>query len=252
MKSKVINLFKDNKVVQNKGVKYSELFENFLKPFVNDFRDVEFYEDIIELGIAAWNFGNMKSILPEDERDSFLEFSQDKNLDVALMQRMINYKVLNFKEHKKFIVDYDLEGVEEKPVLTVVTQEEEGYLANMLDKIGNEESIEEFQENFINRNAIILKPLKPFIDWVNKLYPGEEHFQENQVSTYLVDEEIENLEVWITKKFDKFFMFELEGWSTNKKVWPQKRTNKMFNEWFRVEVSMLVFDMEKAPISKSD
>jgi hypothetical protein len=251
MKNKVINLFKDKVIVQNQGVKYSELFEKFLTPFVNDFRDVEFYEDIIELGITAWNFGNMKSILPENVSDSFLEFAQDKNLDVALIQRMINYKVLNFKQYKNFIVDYDLDGEEEDPVLTVVTQEEEGYLANMLDKIGNEESVEEFQENFINRNAIILKPLKPFVDWVNKLYP-EDDFQENRVSTYLVDEEIENLEVWITKKFDKFFMFELEGWSTNKKVWPQKRTNKMFKEWFRVEVSMLVFDMEKSPVSKSE
>ncbi|WP_026976718.1 hypothetical protein [Flavobacterium tegetincola] len=252
MKKKVINLFKDNTVVQNQGVKYSELFENFLTPFVNDFRDVEFYEDIIEFGISAWNFGNMKSILPEDESDSYLKVANENIADVAVLQRMVNYKVLNFKQYGNFIVDYDLEEVEENPILTVVTQEEEGFLANMLDKIGNEESIEEFQENFINRNAIVLKPLKPFIDWVNKLYPEEEHFQTNQVSTYLVDEEIENLEVWITKKFDKFFMFELEGWSTDKKVWPQKRTNKMFKEWFRVEVSMLVFDMEKSPVSKSD
>nr|MBP7471108.1 hypothetical protein [Flavobacterium sp.] len=61
MKNKVINLFdKPQIVVPNTGVKYSQLLEKFLEPFVDDFKDAEFYEDIIEFGINAWNAANMK------------------------------------------------------------------------------------------------------------------------------------------------------------------------------------------------
>ena len=250
MKKKVINLFDDKIIVQNTDVKYSELFENFLKPFVNEFKDVEYYEDIIELGIVAWNFGNLKSILPEDD-DAFLNVAKDKNVDINLMKRMINYKVLNFKQYNNFVVDYDLEGSDEAPVLTLVTQEEDAYLSNMLDKIGNEDSQDQFEENYINRSAIILKPLQPFITWVKNLYP-EDDFTGIEAITYLVDEDIDDLEAWITKKYDKLFTFELTGWSTNKKQWPQKRTHKMFREWFRVDVSTLVFDMERSPVSKAE
>ena len=250
MKKKVINLFHNEIIVQNKGIKYSELFESFLKPFVNEFKDIEYYEDIIELGILAWNFGNLKSILPEDD-DAFLNVAKDKKVDIKLMKRMINYKVLNFKQYGNFIVDYDLKGSDGDPVLQLITQEEEAYLSNMLDKIGNEDSREQFEENYINRSAIILKPLQPFIDWVKKIYP-EDDLKENEVTTYLVTDEIEDLQDWLIKKFDKLFTFELQGWSTNKKQWPQKRTHKMFREWFKVDVSTLVFDMEKSPVSKSE
>ncbi len=48
MKNKVINLFNKPKiVVHNTGVKYSQLIEKFLNPFVKDFKDVGFNEDII-------------------------------------------------------------------------------------------------------------------------------------------------------------------------------------------------------------
>lgn len=250
MKKKVINLFHNEIIVQNKGIKYSELFESFLKPFVNEFKDIEYYEDIIELGILAWNFGNLKSILPEDD-DAFLNVAKDKKVDINLMKRMINYKVLNFKQYGNFVVDYDLKGSDGAPVLQLITQEEEAYLSNMLDKIGNEDSREQFEENYINRSAIFLKPLQPFIDWVKKIYP-EDDLKENEVTTYLVTDEIEDLQDWLIKKFDKLFTFELQGWSTNKKQWPQKRTHKMFREWFKVDVSTLVFDMEKSPVSKSE
>jgi hypothetical protein len=67
MKNKVISLFGNNKIVQNTGVKYSELLEQFMSPFVNEFRDTEYIEDIFEFAINAWNFGNMKALMPQEE-----------------------------------------------------------------------------------------------------------------------------------------------------------------------------------------
>lgn len=43
---------------------------------------------------------------------------------------------------------------------------------------------------------------------------------------------------------------ELDDWHMNKKEWPQKRNYKMFKEWFQIDFSSMVYDMEKRPVSK--
>lgn len=65
---------------------------------------------------------------------------------------------------------------------------------------------------------------------------------------YLINDQIDDLKNWIKKKYDKFFKLELEGWHTNKKEWPQKRDYKMFKQWFRVDVSISIFDLEKTSL----
>jgi hypothetical protein len=57
MKNKVINLFNKRNYVENKGVKYSSLLEQFITPLAKNFEDVEFYDDIFEFAIYAWNMG---------------------------------------------------------------------------------------------------------------------------------------------------------------------------------------------------
>lgn len=68
MKKKVIKLFPNSQIVKNNGVKYSTLLEQFITPFARDFDDVEFYDDIFEFAINAWNYGNIKLILPDKEK----------------------------------------------------------------------------------------------------------------------------------------------------------------------------------------
>lgn len=251
MKSKVIDLFGSANMVQNNGVKYSSLLEQFLTPFVKDLEKFEFYEEIIEFGIAAWNFGNMSSVLPEKEGNAILEKMDEIHDDLPLLKKMIEYKVQHFKSYTNFIVDYELEETIEDPILHVVTQMEDDYLSGMFDNSGEVQSKDEFEENFINRSAVFIKPLQPFLLWISKLYPEDENnFPE--VTTYLINGEIENIEQWLKKNYDKIFTFELEGMHTDKKEWPQKRTYKMFKEWFTIDYSTLVYDLEKAPVSKSD
>lgn len=67
MKNKIINLFGDNKIVQNKGVKYSTLLEKFMANFKSEFSEMEYIENIFELAITAWNFGNISVIAEEEE-----------------------------------------------------------------------------------------------------------------------------------------------------------------------------------------
>ena len=168
---------------------------------------------------------------------------------------MIDYKIAKFKKYTNFIIDYELkESNDGFDLFTVITQTEEDYLSSMMDNLDNEEEDfqDNFEENYINRCAIVIKPLQPFIDWHNNLNPDdilvESDFDE--VNVYLVNDNVGDLESWLKKKFDTYFKLELEDWHTNKKEWPQKRTYKMFKQWFRVDVSSAIYDLEKNPVLK--
>lgn len=54
------------------------------------------------------------------------------------------------------------------------------------------------------------------------------------------------------KKYDKFFMMELDEWHKNKKEWPQIRSYKTFKQWFKVDISKMIYDLEKRPIVKEE
>lgn len=250
MKNKVINLFKKPQIViPNTGVKYSELLEKFLEPFINDFDDVEFHEDVIEYGISAWNSANMKLLLPKEQNDAVFDSLDSNEINVALLNRMIDYKISHFKNYTNFIVDYELKETNEDPILKITTQEQDSYLKSMFEQLDQEDSAADFEENYINRSAIILKPMQPFIDWCSNLYPDDlEDIKETK--TYLISEDIDDINEWLAKKFDKLFTFELESWHTNKKEWPQKRNYKMFREWFQIDVSKMIYDFELKPITK--
>jgi hypothetical protein len=253
MKNKVINMF-GNKIVPNTGVKYSTLLEQFMTPFANEFKNLEYIEDIFEFAINAWNMANINSIIPNEDVGKSMNSIGQEHIDISLLKRMITHKEEKFKEYTSFIVDFELKEVNDggDPILSVVTQEEEAYLTNMMSTLENEVTQDDFEENYINRSAIIVKPKQPFLDWLNNLYPNDEMDDIREVNTYLVTDKIEDLETYLKKKFDKFFMMELEEWHTNKKEWPQKRNYKMFNLWFRVETSTMIYDLEKKPILKSE
>lgn len=253
MKNKVIDLF-GKKIVPNEGVKYSELLEQFMHPFANEFIDVEYIEDIFEFGINAWNFGNMKILMPKEEFKQTINLAnREEGINVALLHRMIDYKAEKFKEFSNFIVDYDLKETDADPILSVITQAEDDYLRNMLEAMEHQDAQADFEDNFINRSAIIITPKQPFIDWFSNLNPEEDFMGETLgTNTYLVDYNIDDLDKWIRKKFDTFFKMELEDWHHNKKEWPQKRNYKMFNLWFDVKISENIYDLERKPVLKID
>lgn len=249
MKKKAITQFDKPQIIQNKGVKYSTLLEQFIEPFVSEFADTEHYEDILEFAMNAWNFGNMKLILPDGESDAAINVVENQDINTDLLKRMIDYKISHFKEYTNFIVDYELRETSDDPVLSVITQEQDAYLSNMLNAMQGQDGQGEYDENYINRTAIILKPLKPFLDWCSNLYPDDLE-EMKEINTYLISEDIKDVEAWLKKKFDKFFTFELASWHLNKKEWPQKRNYKMFKEWFQIDISIMVYDFEKEPIFK--
>lgn len=251
-------MFKNVKIVENQGVKYSDLLNEFMSPFFREFESFDNINDMLEFSIVAWNFGNMKLIFPHLNIDGDGTDVIKKIGNEELLMRLVEYKVDNFKEYTNFIISYEIkEFTETGMVLNVLTQERDTYLEHTLTETAYEDDYEDdyesndFEENFINRCSIIIKPKQPFLDWCAKLHPDDIEDM-NQTNTYLVDDKIEDVEVWLRNKFDKIFMFELDLWHRNKKEWPQKRSYKMFKEWFDVDISMLVFDLEKRPVFKSE
>ena len=253
MKNKVIDMFSGKNIVQNEGKKYSDMLNDLMKPFENDFPKEMDVDDIIAFACNAWNLSCMSQIISKNEFTKLLAsepFSEPKK---TILKKMIDLKKKKFATFDRFIDDFKIEEKNGELVLTVLTQEKKAFLTKLMEEPPDfipEKA--DFEEAYINRYAIVIKPLQPFFDWINKIYPKDPVNEVNEANIYLVDKNIKNVEQWLKKKFDMFFMFELDDWHTNKKEWPQKRTYKMFRQWFSVEVSTMIYDMESRPIYKEN
>jgi hypothetical protein len=96
------------------------------------------------------------------------------------------------------------------------------------------------------------------VDWLNSI-PGEKsdytlEKMPKEHATYLIPEFFGPDEVWehIKKIYLQIFEFELFAWYTPEELWPQKRTWKMFQEWFEVEINSEVFDLVEGDIEKEE
>lgn len=96
----------------------------------------------------------------------------------------------------------------------------------------------------INRGYLIVRPLKPFLEWA--MAQDDECFiDENlEASVYLVEEDFFEDEPVIEANFKKIFMNELEAVSDDEDSYPEIRM-ETFREWFSVEAGNNVFDCEK-------
>jgi len=105
----------------------------------------------------------------------------------------------------------------------------------------------------IDRNAIIVRPKKPFFDWINSVIPDNEPVSDKEENNiYLIRAMDSNDMVynWIKRNFDNLFVNELNDWYTDEKKWPENRTFKMFSDWFNIDVCSMVPDLEEFDISK--
>ena len=107
----------------------------------------------------------------------------------------------------------------------------------------------------INRQVAVLKPKNPYIHWINSL-PGTvdpvsiDELQTDCTAILLphFDTEEETI-TYLKKIFSPIFQYELYGWHTDEKAWPQKRTFRLFQEWFKIEFHTEVIDYGKGPIT---
>jgi len=105
----------------------------------------------------------------------------------------------------------------------------------------------------INRNAILVKAKKPFYDWINYIDPEFPVEPNEEGTVYLVKEMDSNkkIENWLKKNFGEIFENELNDYHTDENDWPQKRTYKVFKDWFTVEISSMIIDLVDKPVIKN-
>jgi len=111
-----------------------------------------------------------------------------------------------------------------------------------------------YNMQIINRSAITLKYKKPFIDWHNNLMPGvpyTENMSSESSTTYLIPDFKSNAAAVIKKYYKEIFETELFQMWTDENDWPPKITLKLFHEWFNVDISAWVYDLDKIFLKRS-
>lgn len=112
--------------------------------------------------------------------------------------------------------------------------------------------LDEYFKN-IKRSAMVIIPKQPFIDWLKNHDPEMEEYKEiTEGEIYLLPdyEAKEEIEKWLRKNFNELFSEQLNNWYVDETMWPQKRTFKMFNEWFSYSLHTMIFDTQKGFIEK--
>src|SRR5580698_3312169 len=129
--------------------------------------------------------------------------------------------------------------------------------------IGNPEHKNIYMTDYpmVHRSAIVVVPMKPLLDWINRVEPFktmtlEEVQKDNNIylipdfdepiSTEDLEKEIEN---YITKNYKEIFYHLLSEWYLGESVYP-KMNYKIFREWFKISIHTVIFDMVNKPINK--
>jgi hypothetical protein len=112
----------------------------------------------------------------------------------------------------------------------------------------------------INRHLIILMPKQPVLDWIKRVDPNPPNLTLDQLrleqNAFLISDDLDgqqDAEKWVQRRWQMFFEGFLAEWYTVESWWPQKRTFKMFKDWFDVQYHSMVWDMAaKEPITYED
>jgi hypothetical protein len=111
----------------------------------------------------------------------------------------------------------------------------------------------------VNRNALIIFPKKPFIDWVNYILPDDpvsiiDPLEHDEGNVYLlpVKESVDQSINYLKRNFRGIFENELCDWCTDDTLWPQNITWKLFTEWFHFSIQSVVLDTDKEPLEKDE
>jgi len=109
----------------------------------------------------------------------------------------------------------------------------------------------------INRSAVVVRPRKPFLDWVRAVddeNAPEVTPEELGPTLYLVPgyEDPVDAEKVLAKVWREIFSRELEAWFTDEASWPLQRSLEQFNEWFEVEPVEIVEDVGRGPIENDE
>ncbi|NOX58375.1 MAG: hypothetical protein GXP29_05880 [Planctomycetes bacterium] len=101
---------------------------------------------------------------------------------------------------------------------------------------------------FVNRTAVVIRPKKPFLEWVAPTDPdaqGHVDIIRDRVAVYLGEatESPEAERRALQRHARMIFEAELEAWCRDPATWPQRRGPAMLREWFDVRTESVVYDL---------
>lgn len=113
--------------------------------------------------------------------------------------------------------------------------------------------------SILYRHALFITRKQPYLDWANQCTEDStaltEELSQQQRNVYLVDE-IDGepvLEELVSDYWEEIFNRECESWILAEDRWPKSRTRALFDEWFAVELSATVFDLDPdAPMTQAE
>jgi hypothetical protein len=244
------------KTMLNEEVPYSAMLLDLIKPYMAATPHPDELEEMLGLGIVGWNMAISKGTgFPGFQQlfDATLSSMEINKKDKAIIKNIMAAKQEKYAQHMNFIENYELNEDENGVMHVSVISKPFSDLMN--DNVMEDEDLEELQyeEGFVNRNALLVKPKPAFWNWFKQ---NDNDFEAPQLppehTIYLIGEKDSDKETadWLKKNFDKIFINELEGWITDEHYWPKKRNYKMFTDFFEVEYHSMVMDLEKEPVIK--
>jgi hypothetical protein len=110
----------------------------------------------------------------------------------------------------------------------------------------------------VNRTAIVVIPKQPLLDWLNREDTDSGDLTlaniQNEPTVYLIKQCDGEREVRdeLAKVCGRIFEEQLNGWLTNPECWPEKRTPRVFHEWFEWSWHTVVIDLARGPLVRED
>lgn len=104
-----------------------------------------------------------------------------------------------------------------------------------------------------NRDIILLKPTKLYLDWVNYINDTGKNLSQMDIDTitFLIPnfEKRQDFEDWIEVNYGLIFEIRLNYFCIDRSKWRENRTLSLFKSWFDLSYSNLILDLGHDTIS---
>lgn len=278
MDSKVINLFQpeqNNPALYNKSI--NQMIVYFKKEMINLDESLIGYINLI---IEGWNIANLRSRdLPDMPLDYFRHLGV--SLHEHILEKVIAYKTSHFKDLTLYIYEYELVNEKTPQINILQLLNHDAFSVVMLqDKMSQNTSLEDVDDNedfdddffdddfdddffdddefedetdneegYLDRHILIVKPKQPFFDWANEISQSTQKIETTMFRSYLISDDV-NPKEWLKKNYKRIFTLECYEMTHFIEEVPKKTNYKMFQDWFTVEASISIYDLETKKIEK--
>lgn len=235
---------------------YSAMLMDLVNPYLDPVPEAGDLENSLQLGITAWNMAVAEAMeFPAFEQmfETTLKGGGVSGSDVEIIKQIMKEKQKKYSGYSDLIESFELQPDEQGLFQVTVANRPFADFTN--DVLPLEEDIEELQynEGYINRNAILIKPRPAFWEWIkskDKSFVAPDWEVEHNI--YLIPEKDSDKEAiqWLKKNFETVFVNELSDWINDPDQWPPKRTYKIFNELFAATFHSMILDLVHEPVIK--